>query len=387
MKSIQAFICFIVLSLVPLGCFAQDENGYSLLDQVIARVNTEVILMSAFERELKSYIEEYKQRGKKDEEIEKELTELRAKILDGLIDQQLLTQRAKELSVDVEGQVNEQLVRLMKEVTCDSLECLEQKMREVGVDINEQRRGMRTKFMSDAVLGREVYGLISRNLTDQEKRDFYNKHKDWFEVPGEVELSRIFIRKPKDMLVQQQALAKAKELATLVKGGGDFKALVRSKSEDSADIVKQDGKIGKVALNQLPAEIRSVVEKAEIGSTTDSITLPDGYAIFRVDARKESETKPYEDVEVKNAVFQRLVMEKGQVQIDQYLKQLREDAFIQIDPKYQMPGLKTASAQIKQTPYSQESDKQKKKRQKREKKEKEQQEKVTPKAKETAQKE
>lgn len=386
MKSIQALICLVVLSLLPLGSFAQDENGYSLLDQVIARVNTEVILMSSFERELKSYIEEYKQRGKKDEEIEKELTELRAKILDGLIDQQLLTQRAKELSVDVEGQVNEQLVRIMKEVACDSLECLEQKMREVGVDINEQRRGLRTKFMSDAVLGREVYGQISRNLTDQEKKDFYNKHKEWFEVPGEVELSRIFIRKPKDPLAQSQSLAKAKELATLLKGGGDFKALVRSKSEDPADIVKQDGKIGKVAMNQLPTEIRSLVEKAEIGSTTDTITLADGYAIFRVDARKESETRPYEDTEVKNAVFQRLVMEKGQTQIDEYLKQLREDAFIEIDPKYQIPGLKTASAQIKITPYSEESEKEKKKRQKREKKEKEQQEKASAKAKETAQK-
>lgn len=386
MKSIQALICFIALSLLPLGSFAQDENGYSLLDQVIARVNTEVILMSAFERELKSYIEEYKQRGKKDEEIEKELGELRAKILDGLIDQQLLSQRAKELSVDVEGQVNEQLVRIMKEVACDSLECLEQKMREVGVDINEQRRGLRTRFMSDAVLGREVYGQVSRNLTDQEKRQFYDKHKEWFEVPGEIELSRIFVRKPKDMLAQQQSLAKAKEIATLLKGSGDFKALVRSKSEDPAEIVKQDGKIGKIAMNQLPPEIRSVVEKAEIGSTTDSITLADGYAIFRVDARKESETRPYEDTEVKNAVFQRLVMEKGQVQIDEYLKQLREVAFIEIDPKYQIPGLKTASAQIKVTPYSEESDKEKKKRQKREKKEKERLEKDAAKAKETAQK-
>ncbi|MBL8208384.1 MAG: peptidyl-prolyl cis-trans isomerase [Blastocatellia bacterium] len=386
MKSIQALICFIVLSILPLGSFAQDENGYNLLDQVIARVNTEVILMSAFERELKMYIEEFKQRGKSDTEIEKELTETRAKILDGLIDQQLLTQRAKELSIDVEAQVNEQLVRLMKEVGCDSLECLEQKMREVGVDINEQRRGLRMRFMADAVLGREVYGDVSRKVTDQEKRQFYDKHKEWFVVPGEVDLSRIFIRKPKEPAAQEQALSKAKEIATLIKGGGDFKSLVRSKSEDPAEIVNKDGKIGKLALNQLSPEIRTVVEKADIGSSTDPISLADGYAIFRVDARKDSETRPYEDNEVKNAVFQRLVMEKGQEQIDLYLKQLREDAFIEIDPKYQIPGLKTASAQIKVTPYSEESEKEKKKRLKREKKEKEQQEKAAAKAKETARK-
>jgi hypothetical protein len=386
MKSLQALICLVVLALLPLGSLAQDENGYNLLDQVIARVNTEVILMSAFERELKAYLEEYKQQGKKDEEIEKQLTELRAKILDGLIDQQLLTQRAKELSIDVEPQVNEQLVRIMKEVGCDSLDCLEQKMREVGVDINEQRRGLRSKLMSDAVVGREVYGDVSRKVTEQEKRAFYDKHKEWFVIPGEVELSRIFIRKPKDPLAQQQALAKANELATLLKGGGEFKALVRSKSEDPSEIVKQDGKIGKLALNQLPTEIRTAVEKGDIGATTEPLTLPDGYAIFRIDARKDSETRPYEDAEVKNAVFQRVVMEKSQDQIDVYLKTLREDAFIEIDPKYQLPGLKTASAQIKVTPYSEESEKEKKKRQKREKKEKEQQEKAAAKAKETAQK-
>ena len=385
MKPIKTLIYFAIFLLLPAVVWAQ-ESDLTPLDEVIARVNTEVILRSAFERELKMYMEEFRQRGKKDEEIEKEITELRAKILDGLIDQQLLMQRAKELSMDVEDRVNEQLVRIMKEVGCDSLDCLEQKMREVGVDINEQKRGLRSKFMSDAVLGREVYGVIFRNLTEQAKRDFYEKNKDAFSTPGEVELSRIFIRKPKDMLLQAQARARANDLATQIKGGTDFKALVRSKSEDPADIVKQDGKIGKVQLDQLPAEIRTVVEKAEIGATTEPIALADGYAIFRVEARKEPETKPFEDAEVKNAVSQRLVMEKGQEQMDDYLKDLRQDAFIEIDPKYQLPGLKTASAQIKVTPYSEESEKAKKKRLKEEKKEKERREKEGTKAKETAQK-
>lgn len=259
-------------------------------------------------------------------------------------------------------------------------------MREVGVDINEQKRGLRSRFMSDAVLGREVYGPLYQRLTEQSKREFYEKNKDWFSTPGEVELSRLFIRKPKDMLLQTQAQARAKDLATQIKGGADFKALVRSKSEDPADIVTKDGKIGKVQLDQLPAEIRTIVEKAEIGSTTEPIALADGYAIFRIDARKDREIKPFEDVDVKNAVSQRLAMEKGQEHVDVYLKSLREDAFIEIDPKYQLPGLKTASAQIKVTPYSEESEKEKKKRLKQEKKEKERREKDTAKAKETAQK-
>ena len=79
-------------------------------------------------------------------------------------------------------------------------------------------------------------------------------------------------------------------------------------------------------------------------------------------------------------------MEKGQEYVDEYLKTLREDAFIEIDPKFQLPGLKTSSAQIKVTPYSEESDKAKKKRAKEEKKVKERREKITEKGKEAAQK-
>jgi peptidyl-prolyl cis-trans isomerase SurA len=385
MKVMKTLIYFALFLVLPAAVWAQ-ESDLTPLDEVIARVNTEVILRSAFERELKMYIEEFKNRGKKDEEIEKELAELRAKILDGLIDQQLLTQRAKELSMDVEDRVNEQLVRIMKEVGCDSVDCLEQKMREVGVDIGEQKRGLRSKFLSDAVLGREVYSPIFRNLTDQAKRDFYEKNKQWFSTPGEVELSRIFIRKPKDMLLQAQAQNRAKELSTQLTGGADFKALVRSKSEDPADIVKQDGKIGKVQMDQISAEIRTAVEKAPVGTLTEPITLADGYAIFRIDARTEPVTRPLDDAEVKNAVSQRLVMEKGQEYVDEYLKTLRQDAFIEIDPKFQLPGLKTASAQIKVTPYSEESEKAKKKRLKEEKKERERRAKETVKEKETAQK-
>lgn len=385
MKAMKTLIYLALFLCLPVAVWAQ-EGELTPLDEVIARVNTEVILRSAFERELKLYIEEFKNRGKKDEEIEKEIAELRAKILDGLIDQQLLTQRAKELSMDVEDRVNEQLVRIMKEVACDSIDCLEQKMREVGVDINEQKRGLRGKFLSDAVLGREVYSPIFHKLTEQAKRDFYEKNKQWFSTPGEVELSRIFIRKPKDMLLQGQAQTRAKELTTQLAGGAEFNALVRSKSEDPADIVKQDGKIGKVQMDQLPTEIRTVVEKAAIGSTTDVIALADGYAIFRIDARKDPETRPFEDAEVKNAVSQRLVMEKGQEEVDGYLKGLRQDAFIEIDPKFQLPGLRTASAQIKVTPYTEESEKAKKRRLKEEKKEKERKEKETAKNKETAQK-
>ena len=385
MKSVKAFLVISFFLFATLSVFAQ-EGDVKVLDEVIARVNTEVILRSAFDRQLEDFITEMRQRGMEVTELEKKVAEIKPSIIDSLIDQQLLTQRAKELSVEVEGQVNEQFVRLMKENNLTSLDELEQKMREVGIDINENKRMLRSRFMADAVLNREVYGDIYRKMTEGAKKEFYEKHKDWFSTPGEVELSRLFIRKPTNPLLQQQALTKAKEIATQIQGGGDFKAFVMSKSEDSSEIVRKSGYIGWVPLPQLSNEIRGAVEKLEVGKITDPIPVEGGFALFIVGARKEPVVKPFETDEVKGAVTQRLVMEKGEDAVKEYLAHLREDAFIEIDPKYQVPGLKTTSASIKRTPFSEESDKERNKRLKREKKEKEKQNKEAAKAKETVQK-
>lgn len=386
MKLFRALLFTSLILFISIIGRAQEGEAQEL-DSVIARVNTEIILKSAYTRELQGVIDDMKQRGLKDEELEKKLAEIKPGILDSLIDQQLLAQRAKELSIDVEAQVNEQLVRMMKENNIASIEELEQKMREVGIDLNDHKRTLRYKFLSDAVMGREVYGPIYQKLTEGTKREFYEKHQDWFSTPGEVELSIIFIQKGKNPLLQQQSLTKAKEIGDQARGGADFAALARSKSEDNGT-AKTGGKIGTLKIPDLSPEIRVAVEKAPAGTITEPVPINNGYAVYRIDARKEPVVMPFEKDEVKNAVSQRLAMEKGEDSVKEYLAHLREDSFIEIDQRYQMPGLKTSSANIKRTPFSEETEKEKKRRQKREKKEKEQQQKdkETAKPKETAQK-
>jgi peptidyl-prolyl cis-trans isomerase SurA len=372
------------LALCATGVARAQEGEMQEVDAVIARVNTDVVLKSTYQRELQNMIEEFKQRGLKDQELEKKINEIKPTLLDNLIDQALLVQRAKELSIDVEPQVNEQLKRVMDENGLKSLEELEQKMREVGVDINEVKRNLRMSFQADAVRMREVFRMAFSQLTEKQKREYYEQHKDWFAVPGEVTLSRIFIAGGKNPMQNAQILEKAKGIATQARTAADFGALVQRVSEDAPDLVKKKGVIGTIKLPDLAPAVREAVSTAAVGTVTDPIKLDNGYAIFRVDARKEPVTKPFEDEEVKNAVSQRMAFERGQEQMDDYLKKLRDNAFIEIDARYQLPGSRVTSAQIKRTPYTEESEKERKKREKREKKEKEKQERDAAKAKEAA---
>jgi peptidyl-prolyl cis-trans isomerase C len=348
------------LALLCVSTARAQEGETKVVDQVVARVNSDFIMRSAYERAQQDLLNELKDQGLKDQELEKKFNELKHIVLDQLVDTQLLVQRAKELSIDVEPQINEQLLRVMRENNLLSLEDLAQKMSEAGIDINEVKRMLRTRFLSEAVRNREVYGEIYRKLTEKEKREYYEKHKERFVIPGEVTLSRIFIATGKD---PEQALARAREIVAQARSGAaDFTALAQRHSED------KNINIGTLKIPDLATEVREAVAKAPVGTITDPIKTDTGYAIFRLDQRKEPETRPFENEEVERAVSIWLTEEKGAEVFETYIQKLRREAFIEVDPRYQLAASKIKSVQIKRTPYTEEDPKKKKKDKDKEKK-------------------
>jgi parvulin-like peptidyl-prolyl isomerase len=300
------------------------------------------------------------------EELEKRFNEWKPRILDDLISNQLLAQRAKDLQINVDAQVNQQILRLMKENNCDSDKCLEQKMREAGYDIEEFRRVLGENFSREAVLGQEVYGKIYRALTEKEKREFYEKNKQLYAEPGEVTLSNIFIASGKD---PDQALARAKEIVIQARAGAvDFKTLAEKYTESEPG--KKDSSLGTFKIPELKPEVKAVVENAKAGDVTDPIKLETGYSIFRVDQRKEPNQLPFEDERVTNHVGRALVEQHAGKETEEYLTKLRNDAFIEIDPRYQFESSKVKSAQIKRVPYSDDNGKKKKDKKEKEKEKK-----------------
>lgn len=345
-----------------------QETDPNLVDEVIARVNAGVIMRSAFESAQRDLLEEMKKQGLKGEELEKKFGEWKARILDDLINTQLLAQRAKDLSINVDAQVNQQLLRMMKENNCESLDCLGQKMREANYDIEEVKRVLSENFFKDAVIGREVYGRVFQQLTEKEKREAYEKNKEYFTEPGELTLSRIFIAFGKD---PSAAAARAAEVLSQARSGAiEFGTLAERFSDDDIGR-KNKGVIGKLKIPDLAPEVRAAVEKAPAGSVTDPVRLENGLYIFRVDQRKDSTELPFEDEKVQDAIGRYLVSQKADKQIEEYLGKLRNDAFIEIDPRFQFDASKVKSAQIKRVPYVEEKER-KKQRKEKEKLEKQQ---------------
>jgi parvulin-like peptidyl-prolyl isomerase len=359
----------LLLGIAMLGAnfaYAQ-ENDVKPVDEVIVRVNAGVIMRSAFESEQRQVLEELKKKGLSPEELEKQFNEWKPRILDELINNQLLAQRAKDLSINVEPQVNQQILRLMKEQNCESDKCLEQKMRDAGLDMEDFKRIMGDEFSRRAVIGQEVYRKIYMGQTEKEKREFYEKNKQQiYTEPGEVTLSNIFIAFGKD---QDQALERAKEIVTQARAGAvDFKTLAEKYTESEPG--KKDPSLGTFKIPELKPDVKSVVENAKVGDVTDPVKLEAGYSIFHVDQRKEPNQLPFDDERVQNHVGQALADQFVGKEIEEYLTKLRNDAFIEIDQRYQFENAKVKSAQIKRVPYSEDNGKKKKDKKEKEKEKK-----------------
>jgi parvulin-like peptidyl-prolyl isomerase len=352
----------LLLGIALLGAnvaYAQ-ENDVKPIDEVIVRVNAGVIMRSAFESQQRLLLEELKKQGLQGEDLEKKFNEWKPRILDDLINGQLLAQRAKDLSINVDAQVNQQILRLMKDSNCDSDKCLEQKMREAGYDVDDFKRDMAENFSRQAVLGQEVYSRIYRALTEKEKREYYEKNKQIYTKPGELTLSNIFIAFGKD---PDKALERAKEVVTQARAGAmDFKALAEKYTDSEPG--KKDPSLGTFKIPDLKPEIKTLVENAKAGDVTDPVKLEAGYSIFRVDERKEPTQLAFDDEAVQNHIGQTLVEQHGKEEEEAYLTKLRNDAFIEIDPRYQFENSKVKSAQIKRVPYTDEKDKKKEKKEK-----------------------
>src|SRR5262245_32926373 len=257
------------IALLGASVARAQENDVKPIDEVIARVNAGVIMRSAFESQQRELLEELKKQGLLGDELEKKFNEWKPRILDDLINGQLLAQRAKDLSINVDAQVNQQILRLMKDANCDSDKCLEQKMREAGYDVDEYKRFLGETFSRQAVLGQEVYSRIYRALTEKEKREYYEKNKELYTKPGDLTLSNIFIAVGKD---PDKALERAKEVVTQARAGAmDFKALAEKYSDSEAS--RKDPSLGTFKIPDLKPEVKAIVENAKAGDVSDPVKL------------------------------------------------------------------------------------------------------------------
>jgi parvulin-like peptidyl-prolyl isomerase len=313
-----------------------------VVEEIIAKVNGDVITRSEYERVFNEIRSEIVRQKLPEEQQQQALKQRETGIIRDLIDERLLVQRGADLSVNVEPQVLRQRDDIMRQYKIATIEEFENWVLErTGMPMEDLMAQMRDNMMAQAVLGQEVHSKIVVPRSDVEK--YFQDHAGEFVRSDGVRLSELLVstqgKTPEEL---PEVKKKADDLLARVKRGEPFAELARRHSESQS--AENAGDIGIFRRNTLMKEIEDKVFNAERGYITDLIEVPNGYLILKVDERYREGQAELEEVE--NEIRNTLMMPKVQPAIREYLTKLRYDAYIELRPGYvdaaAAPGISTA---------------------------------------------
>jgi peptidyl-prolyl cis-trans isomerase SurA len=314
--------------------FAQ-EGEVTVVDEVIAQVNDDVITLSQLKRENRERIEALKQQGMTEQQATDEVNKKQAELIATLINEKLLLQKGKELDIagEIEAEVNRRLLQIATEQGIPTIEKLYQAMRDSKLDPDEIRRTMRSEMMKQAVFQSEVDRRIYLGFSGDEVKKYYDTHQDKFRKPESVKLSEIYLL----TVGKDEAAVKARalELISQIRAGADFGAVAAANSEREKNgqrTAPQDkGYVGDFDVPNLREDLVAAMKNVQAGGVTEPIRTPEGYQILRVDARTPAGSTPtFND----NRVREAMLMETQAKEREAYLQTLRNEAFIKVTDPY-----------------------------------------------------
>ena len=130
----------------------QSPYGGTTVEEIVARVNDQVITRSDYDRAMKELDDEARQHGASMQEIAAAHKDL----LRNLIDQQLWLSKGKELGITGETELVNRLNEIRKQYNLETMEDLEKAAKEQGVSFEDFKANIRNGIITQEVMRQEV---------------------------------------------------------------------------------------------------------------------------------------------------------------------------------------------------------------------------------------
>ena len=161
----------------------------TVVEEIIARVNNEIITRSEYVRSRDQLKQEVQQQDPSN--ADRDFSEKQKDVLRDLIDQQLLLQKGKDLGITGDTELVKRLDEMRKEMKLETMEDLEKAAEAQGASYEEFKQNLRNQIVTQRVIGQEVGSHLALNKEDEKK--FYEQHRAEMERPEQVRLSEILI--------------------------------------------------------------------------------------------------------------------------------------------------------------------------------------------------
>lgn len=341
----------------------------AVMEDVVATVNGKPLLLSEFKKNLKSVLDNYQRNVPgllRDQEAVKEV---RHKVLDQMVDDELIAQEADKLKMKVYGrelekgleEVQERNFRVddvsgQRRTDAQVEAALKRELEKEGLKEEQFRERIKRQLMIRKVV-EEVVRPKVKEPSDERARDIFEKVKA-FSVSGStnvvkgwpeedvgefamfasavrehhaerVKVAHILVKlAPGAPIVDQnKALRKAEELKKRLDTGEDFYELAQKESDD-LESAPRGGDLDYIVKGQLPPEFEKAAFALAVGDASAPVETRFGYHLIWVSERRARQSLVFD--KLKPDIKQYLYNSDFRKDLQAYVKGLKSTATVEV---------------------------------------------------------
>jgi len=145
------------------------------------------------------------------------------------------------------------------------------------------------------------------------------------EVVTQTKARHILI-KPSEIMTDAQAREFITKLRNRILAGEDFAALAKEYSEDIGS-AQEGGELGWTVPGQMVPEFEAAMKETAVDAISEPVRTQFGWHIIQVEGRREEDMT---DLATRNRAMDRVHNRKYQEELDAWLRQIRDEAFVDI---------------------------------------------------------
>jgi peptidyl-prolyl cis-trans isomerase SurA len=252
----RKFFVVLIVTLFFNGTPALLAQESQVLDQVVAVVDNEIILLSELRQQALTFAIQY---GINPQTQQQKFNELMSQVLENLVIQKVLYVKALEDTLTVEDRiVNEELERNIERLV-QQFGSREKVKEYYGTSIEKIKRNFsedtRQGLMAKMVMGQKEATI---KITRREVEAFYKTMKDSLpDLPESYHIANLLLKIQAGEISKARARERMEKIEEELKAGGDFKELAEKYSDDKASAAN-GGDLGFFQRGELVREFEEV---------------------------------------------------------------------------------------------------------------------------------
>lgn len=297
-----------------------------VVERVVAVVDRAVVLQS----EVDAILAQFEQAMPIPAGVDAEAVrrERRAQILDTLIAEKLLEAEVKKLRIDVtDAEVDRAIAGLMRENNLTE-ETLKMALGRQGMTLADFKGQKKKELTKMKIVQLKVRNRVS--VTDEDVKTALKQQERATQSAGftKVRARHILWLVPKGQTGDEQ-MKKAVAARVKLEQGTDFAALAAAESEDPGSKAR-GGDLGAFGRGEMVPEFEAAAFGSPVGKIVGPVRTAFGWHIIRVD--EQLADGPVDEAKAAESLRNQLFGKELEAQFEQYLDELKRDAFIEKRP-------------------------------------------------------